>query len=312
MHAQNQLVASPWSGPTWDDQDAGITRQHYSTAAGPLCCNVNGPRAIPHFVAGMALADEHGPVVVHYGPNSATVSTEAAGNVTLRQETTYPFSDEVKIVVEPERTATFTVALRIPGWCSSASLEINRARWRGAVRPGRFARIRRKWSAGDKIRLEFAVPLELIHHPDTPLRVGAVAVRRGPLTFALPVAEDWQPFKAAAHGPGKRLRSYQILPRRGARWNLALELDPDYPEASLELVRLRALSDGSPWAQPPVGLKVKARRVLNWRLEGARDHPVTPGLPYKPMRLSSRSVTATLVPFGCTHLRMTYLPLVPR
>ena len=85
MHALNQLVAAPWSGPTWDDQDAGITRQYYSTAAGPLCCNVNGPRALPHFVAGKVLADERGPVVVHNGPSSATARTAAANGPLLKE-----------------------------------------------------------------------------------------------------------------------------------------------------------------------------------------------------------------------------------
>ena len=67
--------------------------------------------------------------------------------------------------------------------------------------------------------------------------------------------------------------------------------------------------DSRPWEAPPIGLQVGARKVLNWRMDGEPEHPVTPNLPYNPMRLSEEETVVTLVPFGFTHLRLTYLPL---
>jgi len=65
-----------------------------------------------------------------------------------------------------------------------------------------------------------------------------------------------------------------------------------------------------PWEQPALGLKARARRVLNWHLEGDPDHPRTPLPPYNPMRLSDEEEEVILVPFGFTNLRIAYLPTV--
>ena len=35
-------------------------------------------------------------------------------------------------------------------------------------------------------------------------------------------------------------------------------------------------------------------------MDGEPTHPMTPGLPYRPMALDARTETITLVPFGCT------------
>ena len=64
----------------------------------------------------------------------------------------------------------------------------------------------------------------------------------------------------------------------------------------------------TPWENPPIGLRVKARRVLNWRMQGEPEHPITPLMPFNPLRLEEDETLITLVPFGFTHLRMTYLP----
>ena len=66
------------------------------------------------------------------------------------------------------------------------------------------------------------------------------------------------------------------------------------------------------WKDPQVGLEVKAREVVNWETEGSKSHPKTPNLPYKPMKLSDRVTTVTLIPFGCTRLRMSYLPIIDK
>jgi hypothetical protein len=47
-------------------------------------------------------------------------------------------------------------------------------------------------------------------------------------------------------------------------------------------------------------------------MDGEPDHPMTPGLPYKPMSLADQEEIITLVPFGCTHLRLAYLPVAGR
>jgi hypothetical protein len=139
-------------------------------------------------------------------------------------------------------------------------------------------------------------------------KVATAAVLRGPLIFAPPIKEDWQRFDPPAHGPGQGIVAYRVMPAPDAQWNYALALDGAHPEASFTLVHLPVPEGSRPWEHPPIGLQVKARQVLNWHMGGDPEHPTTPLMPFNPMRLAEEATMVTLVPFGFTHLRMTYLP----
>ncbi len=315
MHSPNQLVATEWSNPHDNDGDLDwwASRQHFSTAHEPLCCNSNGPRAIPFYVESMILRAEDGLAVAHYGPCKVNTTLPNVGRVTLTMDTAYPFEDEVRVEVEPERPASFGLRFRIPGWCVAASLEVNGTRSQPNPQPGAFATLQRRWEPGDKITLQFQNQVRLVWRRKTEfhLRVQCAAVERGPLVFALPVQEDWQSFTAPAHGPGQDIKSYRLLPKAGAVWNYALIVDRDHPERSLSLRKLSVPDNAQPWGvHPPVGLEVKARRVLNWQMEGDSQHPKTPGFPFNPMKLADEVETVTLVPYGATRLRMAFLPIV--
>ena len=91
-------------------------------------------------------------------------------------------------------------------------------------------------------------------------------------------------------------------------WNYALKLDTAHLEQSLKLVKLAVPAEARPWEQPAQGLRARVRRVLNWLPDGDPEHPRTPLLPYNPMKLSNEEEEVTLVPFGFTHLRITYIP----
>jgi uncharacterized protein len=314
MHTPNQLVASEWSQPhAWTSPDWCASRQHYHSAQEPLCCNVNGPRALPYYVESMVLRAGQGLAVIYYGAYEAHATLPGVGPVTLQVESDYPFEDDVRIAVCPESAAEFPLQFRIPGWCSAARVTVNEQAIATPAAPGTYARIDRTWQPGDRVAIHFECPVtfEKWERGEFGVRSGAVVVKRGALTFTLPVAEDWQPFTPPAHGPGQNIVAYRVLPRPDAAWNYALVLDPAHPEQSFNLVHLPAPAESRPWEHSPIGLQVKARRVLNWQLVGELDHPQTPLMPFNPLRLSDEETIITLVPFGFTHLRMTYLPVVP-
>jgi hypothetical protein len=314
MHTPNQLVASEWSQPhAWTSPDWCASRQHYHSAQEPLCCNVIGPRALPYYVESMVLRAGQGLAVIYYGAYEAHATLPGVGPVTLQVESDYPFEDDVRIAVCPESAAEFPLQFRIPGWCSAARVTVNEQAIATPAAPGTYARIDRTWQPGDRVAIHFECPVtfEKWERGEFGVRSGAVVVKRGALTFTLPVAEDWQPFTPPAHGPGQNIVAYRVLPRPDAAWNYALVLDPAHPEQSFNLVHLPAPAESRPWEHSPIGLQVKARRVLNWQLVGELDHPQTPLMPFNPLRLSDEETIITLVPFGFTHLRMTYLPVVP-
>lgn len=314
MHRVNELVAAEWGWPMDLDRDNWITRTYFTTAHMPLCCNVNSPRAMPHFIDNMALRSPGGGLVVaYYGPAKIEADVAGAGNVELVMATDYPFEDTVRITVNPDKDAPFPIELRVPGWCSSAKIELNGKPAEVKAEPGKFATVQGTWHKGDTIVLTMDVPVKLVDYPEGPLYAAGTAVLRGPLTYVLPVEEDWQRFTDMAaqvyrEAHDKEHLSFRVMPRKGAIWNYALIVDKAHPEKSFTLKRFADSRNGVLWKDYPLGLTVKARKVLNWEIEGPKDHPNTPNLPYKPMKLSKRIDTVTLVPFGCTRLRMSYLP----
>jgi DUF1680 family protein len=312
MHTPNELVAAEWgqtilyADPFWTS-----ARAHYQLAHEPLCCNVNGPRALPLYIESMVMSRDAGLAVLYYGAYKAQATLPGGAQVTLVSDSDYPFEDQVRLTVQLAAAAEFPLYLRIPGWCSSATLSVNSRAWETAMLPGTFACVRRIWHPGDQVELNLHCPivLETLPPSEAGVREGGVVVRRGPLTYTLPVKEDWRPFTPPAQGPGHDVVAYRIFPAEGAEWNYALVLKPEHPEDSFTLVRLPVPTGARPWEHSPIGLQVKARKVLNWFMEGDPEHPKTPYMPFRPMRLAEAETTVILVPFGFTHLRMTYLPV---
>jgi DUF1680 family protein len=309
IHSANQLAASDWSSPHLGNRDGRESKEYFSSSHKPLCCNLNSPRAVPYFVGSMVMAADDGLAILYYGPCRVETEIRSVGKVVLRIETDYPFEDEVRVAVDPEQPMDFALNLRIPGWCESVALTLNGGPLPVQATPGEFAIVRREWHQGDELALSFETPIRLVEFPETHSRVKGVAVQKGPLTFALPVAEDWQPHDATRTRPLKdKTTSYQILPAADAAWNYALVLEEGEIEKSFTLTPNPVPTKSRPWEHPPWGLNVKARRVLKWGMEGDEEHPMTPGLPYKPMQLSDEVTTVTLVPFGFTRLRVAFLP----
>ena len=136
-----------------------------------------------------------------------------------------------------------------------------------------------------------------------------VVVNRGPLVYVLPAQEDWIRIPSPAAAPVQRPEDhecYRVIAAPG--WNLALYVDFEHPENCMEFVRLETPPDSRPFEYAPVGIRVQAAPVADWTLDGSPKHPLTPALPMLPMELGEKR-EVTLVPFGCTHLRVTYMPV---
>src|SRR4051812_23758824 len=101
----------------------------------------------------------------------------AGGNVSLTQNTQYPWDGEVRIGVEPERPVEFTLRLRVPGWCRFARLQVNGSEIDvGPATDRGYNRVRRRWHAGDEITLSLNMPAERVYaNPKVSADVGRVA-----------------------------------------------------------------------------------------------------------------------------------------
>ena len=85
---------------------------------GTACCPSNLARLIPQ-VSGMIYSHTDDDIFCALYAGSKVSIPLATGNVTLVQNTEYPFSGDIQIEVTPENEyKEFTLWMRIPTWCS--------------------------------------------------------------------------------------------------------------------------------------------------------------------------------------------------
>jgi len=168
-----------------------------------FCC----PAKLPGFVAGIgrwAYAVDGKSLYVNLYAGGRARAKVGEGTVTVRQKTRYPWDGDVTITVEPEATGPFALCLRIPGWLRRPgpvpselyrfgsprkpewSVTVNGREHAGGPLADGYLRIRRRWKAGDTVRLHLAMPLRRVYaHEKVEADRGKVALMRGPVVYCL-------------------------------------------------------------------------------------------------------------------------------
>ncbi|TAN36764.1 MAG: hypothetical protein EPN23_08115 [Verrucomicrobia bacterium] len=147
---------------------------------GTSCCVLNGPRGLFITSRWAAMTSAEGPVINLYAPARTTFATPQGTPLHLEITGDYPATAATTITLNPQTTEEFTLALRIPAWSEKTELRVNDERIK--AKAGTYARIRRTWKAGDKIKLTFDLRGRLLEAPDGN---GQLAVVRGPIVFSL-------------------------------------------------------------------------------------------------------------------------------
>ena len=99
----------------------------------------------------------------------------------------YPWQERVSFEVSPAEASRFTLALRVPGWCRGARININgQAVDVARVTRKGYARLERVWPSGDTVELRLPMPIERIEaDPRVRMNCGKVALQRGPVVYCL-------------------------------------------------------------------------------------------------------------------------------
>ncbi|NLG28849.1 MAG: glycoside hydrolase family 127 protein [Chloroflexi bacterium] len=153
---------------------------------GCACCPPNLARLIAS-LGGYFYSQAEDELWVHLYMGSSVKLQLAGQEVSLRQETNYPWDGQVHLRLWLHKPARFALALRIPGWCRKAKLSVNgeKVKVKAVTRNG-YARIERKWQDGDRIELVLPMPVERMEaHPRVRHDCGRVALQRGPLVYCL-------------------------------------------------------------------------------------------------------------------------------
>jgi DUF1680 family protein len=150
-----------------------------------FCCPPNLVRTIAES-AGFAYSKSQtgGVVFVNlYGGSELNIPLNHR-RLKLRQETEFPWSGRVRIIVQ-ESPGSFELRLRIPAWTTNTSVRINDVNQSIETSLG-YCSISRTWQPGDSLDLDLPMLPQLIEaNPFVEEALGQVAIKRGPLVFCL-------------------------------------------------------------------------------------------------------------------------------
>lgn len=171
---------NPWGAPV----NRGTNRRSEWHAC--TCCPPNVQRMLASLPGYMASTSQKG-IWVHLYDNCRLQWRVSCGTpVTIRQETRYPWDGRVRLEISPAQTTEFTLFLRIPGWCSEASVMRNGQPVPEEAVPGSYMRLRRRWSSGDEVLLHMPMPVQFIEcDPRVRENGGSIAIQRGPVIYCL-------------------------------------------------------------------------------------------------------------------------------
>ena len=298
FQAANQVELRAGVGPSFESNNHGGTDFVYGVLTGYPCCTTNMHQSWPKFVQNLFYATPDGGVAaLQYAPS--TVDMLVADRIPLRivETTGYPFREDITFVLELEGRATFPFHLRIPAWAQGATVRVNGEEVEADVQD-QVAIINREWQDGDTLRLTLPMKVTTSQWYEF-----STAVERGPLVYALGVAGKEAP-KNRDDGYGTFT---EITPTEP--WNFGL-LSSELDNLSTSVAVVENEWDGRyPWnvENAPIALKTKALRVPEWKADD--------GVPYFPsfwgnyqQDTTGRVQEITLVPYGCTTLRISQFP----
>jgi DUF1680 family protein len=150
------------------------------------CCPPNAVRTIAEVSSYMYGLSDEGLYVHLYSSNKLNTKLKDGSVIELQQQTNYPWDGDVVMTMKHVPVKTFSIFLRIPGWCNKATIKVNGQIVYNNLKGSKYQQINRKWKAGDKIELIMDMPAKLIEaNPLVEATRNQVAVKRGPVVYCL-------------------------------------------------------------------------------------------------------------------------------
>ena len=277
--------------------DNDLDRLVYGVTTGFACCTTNMHQGWPKFIQNLWYATaDNGLAALVYGSSSVTATVADGQEVHVTETTGYPFRDRIGFEFGLKSPTRFPFHLRIPGWATEWTLTIN-GEPQSPAADNNIVVIDREWKSGDRVELQLPMEVRFSWWAEA-----AAGVERGPLVYALKLQEEWQEHETESWPDP---------------WYSVTTPDPwnyGFPEDVIAETRVSVEEIGEvgdmPWnlENAPIRLTMEAIQLPEWKLYDKSAGPS----PAHPNRYVGNYETTpvTLVPYGCTTMRIAQFPVV--
>ena len=271
--------------------------------SGYTCCLANMHQGWTKFASHLWYATpDKGIAALHFSPNQVKTKVGKENTeVTIDEVTSYPFSSTIDFVISVKKEVSFPFHLRIPIWCREASILLNGQPLQ-KEKGGQVIIINRGWKNGDKLTLQ--LPMEVT---TSNWGKNSRAVERGPLVYGLRLEEQWQ--KETDEKEGDYFNVFTSSP-----WNYGLtDSIVKQPSKAVQVREVKPVTENFIWnlSHAPIELKVIGKKIPDWKIvNDVAPQPVTARDGLYMGRVEDKREELTLVPYGCTKLRIVAFPVV--
>jgi len=269
----------------------------YGILTGYPCCTTNMHQGWPKYVQNLWYASaDNGLAAILYAPSKVSAKVADGTEVQFEEQTNYPFDENIRFTFSSSRPVRFPLHLRIPRWCDQSKITINGKNW-GTQKGKKSVKIERRWENGDVVELNLPMEIRVSRWHEN-----SVGVERGPLVYALKIRENWKKVKAS-----DIYDSYEeVYPLDAWNYGLLEEMLED-TDTSFKIL-ISEVVKPQPWnlRNAPISLIAKGKKISQWKEYDGMTGPLL----RSPVESDQPVEEITLVPYGCTTLRISEFPVV--
>lgn len=258
------------------------------------CCTANLSQGWPKFATHLWMQSADGGLVAAAWAPCVVQTTVKKVPVKIEVITDYPFREKIEVKVQVTEAVEFPLHLRIPGWTEGAEIHVGDEML--YPKPGTFFELNREWAGETLLKIRFPMRAKASRRYHN-----ALAIERGPLVYSLKIGEKWlqvnqdKPYREKPHA------DWEVYPTTD--WNYALQINA----VEINHLKFEEHPVGKLPFSPegaPVSVRVPAVKLADWKLvSGSAGN-----LPQSPVTATGKTEKVTLIPYGCTNLRVTEFP----
>ena len=163
-----------------------------------FCCNGNYRRAVAEIPQKVYYRFDDGGIALNLFTQSEKTFGVNGKSVTIKQETNYPNSGEVKLTFTADTPVQFPFRFRTPRWADKISCSVNGVNVPVVRSEMNYMEIKREWKTGDVVAISMPMDWRLIRGRE--VQDGRFALMRGPILFGFSTRLNPELSKTVANG----------------------------------------------------------------------------------------------------------------